>query len=508
MTNDPAGDPRALEGMQTTLNPAPQDAAYERTYPIDSGFPSQEEVSTGRFRTTVRRAPPPSSSPSPSGSTDPSTPRVDPLSPDLAIPAKGTLLGGVYRVERYLGSGAMGVILLAHDQQLQRRVAVKLLRHETGADAFQERLLDEARAMARVHHPNVMQIHAFGEYRAYSRAGAPQTMPFFVMEYVEGTTLGDHVMSRGGPPLDIEETLEIIDQVCRGVSALHAAGIAHRDIKPSNILITPSHRVVVADLGLAREVKPDARAMLSYSGTPAFMAPEIAQQRNIDRTLLPRCDVYAVGLLACWLLTGQLPFTGTTVTEFLHQHAYEPPRPPSELHPGLPPSFDAPLLAAMTKEPQDRTASAEVLRLSLRKALHDAPLSWNPTRLLVVDDSEVIRLLVSTILENALPRAQIVSVGDGLTAIAAIQEHPPALAIIDLNLPDMNGIELTTAIRSLPSGGGFPIIVITGTGSAADWQRLAALGASAFLVKPFDAEQLVALARRLLEDKRDHRART
>jgi len=425
---------------------------------------------------------------------------ISPSDPNLRVPPTGSVLGGIYRVVRPLGEGAMGVILLAQDEHLQRPVAIKLLRPDrTGNESMQQRLLEEARAMARVHHPNVVQIHAFGEYQGTFEGGQVATAPYFVMEYVEGVTLADHARSRGGPPLDIDEALSILDQVCDGVSALHAAGIAHRDLKPSNILVGADHHVAVADLGLAREVTPEPTAYLSYSGTPAYIAPEVALQRPVDRTLLPRVDVYALGLVAYWLLCGRRPFEGKNAVELFQKHAFEAPPQPSTINPNLPPSFDAPLLAALAKEPEQRTATPEDLRQALRRAHNDGPLSRMSLRVLVVDDSEEFRTLVSAILEEALPRAQIVAVPDGLAAIAEIQEHPPALAIIDLTMPGMDGIELTAAIRGLPEGGDFPIVVVTGTGGASDWQRLSALGASAFLVKPFDSEQLVTLSRRLLE---------
>jgi serine/threonine-protein kinase len=398
----------------------------------------------------------------------------------------------------------MGVILLANDEQLQRPVAIKLLRPEQMEnEAMQHRLLDEARAMARVRHPNVVEIYAFGEHQEAppnhegartSAAGAP----YFVMEFVNGATLDKYAHGRGGPPLGLDEALSILDQMCLGVSAIHASGIAHRDLKPSNVLVGSGLRVVVADLGLAKKLAHDERPKPSFSGTPAYIAPEVAMRRSVDRALLPRADVYALGLIAYWLLVGRLPFDGRNVIELFKQHAYRAPPPPSELNPDLPPSFDAPLMAALTKDPETRTASAEELRWALLQAREDAPLSGIPLRIVVADDSADFRDFVSAALSAAVPRAQIVAVPDGEAALAAVREEPPSLAVVDLQMPRLDGIALTEAIRALPVGGDFPIIVATGTGGAAEWQRLSQLGASAFLVKPFDAGQLITLARGLL----------
>jgi len=501
--------------MDEAVDPAAQDPAQEllNTQPEASG-PSILEIEGGHVELF---APPPldtvprvrhmylegaaDSGPSLGGDSrrlpDPMAPVGVGKEPSLPPPPEGSLVGGIYRIIGRLGEGAMGVILLAHDEQLQRPVAIKLLRPEQMENhSMQHRLLDEARAMARVHHPNVVEIYAFGEHRDPS--GGHGTAPYFVMEYVDGRTLDMYARMRNGPPLMLDEALGIVDQICLGVAAIHASGIAHRDLKPSNILIGPGHRVVVADLGLAKKLEHDESGHLSFSGTPAYIAPEVAMRRRIDRALLPRADVYALGLIAYWLLVGRLPFEGRNVIELFQQHAYRPPLPPSDLNPALPASFDAPVLAALAKDPEERTESAEELRWALLQAREDAPFSGAPQRIVVADDSGDFRSIVARLLESALPRAQIVSVPDGVAALNAIRERPPSLAVVDLHMPGMDGMELVAAVRALPTGGDFPIIVATGMGGAAEWQRLSQLGASAFLVKPFDAGQLVTLARGLI----------
>ena len=394
----------------------------------------------------------------------------------------------------------MGVIVLAHDEQLRRRVAIKLLRPDQVDDhSMQGRLLDEARALARVRHPNVVEIYAFGEH-GVDRTGTPS--PYFVMEYVEGTSLDVHAQRRGGPPLGLDEALSLLDPICLGVAAIHAAGVVHRDLKPSNILVGPAMRVVVADLGLARKFGDEEHTQPSFSGTPAYLAPEVALRRQVDPALLPRVDVYALGLIAYWLLVGRLPFDGRNVVDFFKQHVHRMPRAPSELRPELPSSFDAPLLAALAKEPAERTESVEAFREALLEARSDAPLSLplsrSSLRVVVADDDGFFRTFLAKVLRVALPGARVETLPDGVAALAAIQRDPPALGVFDLDMPGLDGIALTTAVRALPHGGSFPIIVATGTGGAAEWQRLSQLGASAFLVKPFDAGQLITLARGLV----------
>src|SRR5579862_3928137 len=146
---------------------------------------------------------------------------------EVPPPAPGTLVGGTYRIVRLLGTGAMGAVLLARDETLDRRVAIKWTRGHLLSAQSRDVVMSEARAMARVSHPNVVQIYSYGVH---------EETPYFAMEYVEGLTLEQWLARNGGPP-DLDRALHILDEVCRGVSAIHAADTVHRDIKPSNILL-------------------------------------------------------------------------------------------------------------------------------------------------------------------------------------------------------------------------------------------------------------------------------
>ena len=178
---------------------------------------------------------------------------VDAMDPDLPVsdvrptrgttrvPGPGVRIADSYEIIAELGGGGMGVVLTALDLRLGRKVALKLIHNELLSADFRARFSSEARAMAMVSHPNVVTIHAFGEY-----AGAP----FMVMELVDGETLEAWLAARG--VADIDEALRILNQICLGVSAIHAAGTLHRDLKPSNILLDRQLRARVSDLGLAR----------------------------------------------------------------------------------------------------------------------------------------------------------------------------------------------------------------------------------------------------------------
>ena len=277
-----------------------------------------------------------------------------------AGPQTGSLLDGTYRILRPLGEGGMGLVLLARDERLDREVAIKVIRPD--CPDYEGRLIDEARAMARVHHQNVVEIFAFGNY-----AGAA----YFVMEYLPSETLDAWCARHRGPPVPAEDVLRILDPVCQGVAAIHASDTTHRDLKPSNILIGAGFRVMVADLGLAQAIAPwsglDGRD--TVSGTPEYIAPEVATQKDVAPHLRSRADVYALGVIAFELLTGRLPFVSDNPIELLRMHALRPPPSPRSIRPELPPAVDDVLLHALEKDPVNRTASATAFRKALERAL-------------------------------------------------------------------------------------------------------------------------------------------
>ena len=196
----------------------------------------------------------------------------------------GTLIDSIYRTKDTLGRGGMGVVMRARDERLERDVAIKLIRPELIDETIRARFLSEARAMARVHHPNVLPIYAFGE---------SDGVPYLVTELVEGGTVEHWLGASAGAP-DVDTALRILDETCRGVSAIHAASTIHRDLKPSNLLLGEDLRVRVADMGIAdllQRVSSDRQAELV--GTPEYMAPENVRRDEVAPELVPRADVYS-----------------------------------------------------------------------------------------------------------------------------------------------------------------------------------------------------------------------
>lgn len=408
---------------------------------------------------------------------------------------EGVMLDATYRLKGPIGEGAMGVVYLGRDERLERDVAIKFIQTDLvrSPDAH-ERFIREARTMARVHHENVVEIYAFGEFH-----GAP----YFVMEYVPGTTVLDWLDLHGCPHLSIDEAVGILDQVCRGIEAIHAAGASHRDLKPTNVLIGPAFRVCVTDLGLARVLDAPLTDEISdtVSGTPAYMAPEAVTGTPLGPELERQADVYSLGVMAFEMMTGQLPFLHMNPTDMMLAHVEEMPPIPSDLRADLPLAFDKVILDALRKDPQERTRGAAAFRRALLQARATASVAKSNVRILIADDDDDFRALVEETLRVGFEGAEFISVSDGEAAVRAAERGGVSLAIIDLDMPGMNGVEVTAAFRATAALAKTPILVVTATGGAPDWRLLQSLGADGFLVKPIDALSLIALARRTLDSK-------
>jgi eukaryotic-like serine/threonine-protein kinase len=409
---------------------------------------------------------------------------------DSVIPgtiAAGTLIGGSYRLMGELGRGAMGIVLLALDERLQRRVAIKFIRSDVVEPGFYARFTQEARAMARVSHPKVLCIYAFGEHEG---------TPYFVSELVEGVTLEAWLQARPSPP-DLESVVRILDDVCKAISAIHAAGTVHRDIKPSNILVDADLRTRVADFGVSTRYAGATSAASEMAGTPAYMAPEVAMWEGQLGAPSPLSDIYSLGCVAFELLVGRRPFQAQGEYSWIVQHATQPVPVPSSLRPDLPRSFDRVLTQALAKTPAERTQSVEELRRGLLAAHRDA---FEPERIVVAEDDEDFRDVLRTALLGAFPAADVECVPDGREALDALEREPASVALIDLRMPELDGVALTAALRQRESSARMPIIVLTGRGGARDWQALSSMGADRFLVKPVNLDDVVTLIRRSLRE--------
>ncbi|MCU1453265.1 MAG: protein kinase, partial [Acidimicrobiales bacterium] len=269
--------------------------------------------------------------------------------------ADPTLLGGRYQLGRRLGRGGMGEVRQAHDLRLDRDVAVKLLDSRIGQDRqARHRFEHEARAAARLSHPNVVTVFDSGE---------DDGMAFLVMECLPGRTLADELLDG---PLSAARAVEVGTAVLGALGAAHELGIVHRDIKPANILLTSDGTPKVADFGIAKS--PDSAEATSTGmviGTASYLAPE----RVSGGSATPRSDLYSVGVVLYEALTGARPFPGDSPAAVLHAMQTVDPPAVARLRPGLAPALSDAVARAMAKDPARRFATAGDMAAALGEPL-------------------------------------------------------------------------------------------------------------------------------------------
>ncbi|MDB5309101.1 MAG: serine/threonine protein kinase [Gemmataceae bacterium] len=290
--------------------------------------------------------------------------------PTVADPRVGTRLGK-YLLTGRLGSGGMGVVYVAEDPLLQRTVAIKLLPAEvTAAPKARDRFLLEARAAARLSHPNVVPVHEVDEHEgAY----------YLVMEQVRGGSVEDLLDAEGF--IDWPEATRIISDACRGLGAAHAAGLIHRDIKPSNILVSHDGTAKLADFGLAKPSAPTGTPLTEAGtilGTPYYMSPE---QCRSESSLDCRTDIYSVGATYYTLLTGREPYSAESVVEIMFAHCSHPVPDPCEINPDIPPACTAIIRRAMAKDPAARFGSAAEMLRALEAVRAEPPVKVRSVRM-------------------------------------------------------------------------------------------------------------------------------
>jgi serine/threonine protein kinase len=306
-------------------------------------------------------------SPAPPGTTSPG--------PAPALVSGGDLppgyVVGEYRVGQVLGRGGMGVVYAGLQPVIEKRVAIKVLHADLSADpSLVRRFLDEARAVNRIRHPNIIDIFSFGQL-ADSRQ-------YFVMEYLEGRTLADRLLAGDLPLADYPP---LLSQICDALDAAHSENIVHRDLKPENIWIVEPRRgrpfAKLLDFGIAKLLATGHESTTRTGmvmGTPQYMSPEQCHGRAVDH----RTDIYAMGVILYQIWTGKAPFAGETFAELLTKQLTTTAERPSTLAP-VPPELDELIMRCLEKDPARRPQSARELGERLAKILADRPA---PTALL------------------------------------------------------------------------------------------------------------------------------
>jgi len=262
-----------------------------------------------------------------------------------------TLFDGRYRVTRKLGAGGMADVYLAEDEELGRRVAIKILneRHAND-DSFVERFRREAKNAAGLSHPNIVSI--------YDRGEAEGTY-YIAMEYLDGRTLKELLIARG--PMPIADAIHYTRQILNALRFAHKKGVVHRDIKPHNVMVDGDGRLKVTDFGIARAGASQMTEAGAIVGTAQYLSPEQARGAAVDQ----RSDLYSIGVVLYEMLTGNVPFTGESPVEIAMKHLSDTPRPPSSIRPEIPPDLDMVVLRALAKNPDDRFQTAEEMDAEL-----------------------------------------------------------------------------------------------------------------------------------------------
>jgi tRNA A-37 threonylcarbamoyl transferase component Bud32 len=337
-----------------------------------------------------------------------------------------------YAIERELGQGGMATVYLAHDPRHERRVAIKVLRPDLAAMLGPDRFLREVRIAANLQHPNILPVYDSGEAGGFL---------YYVMPYIEGPSLRDNLSQHGEMP--VAEAARILRDVADALTAAHAKGVVHRDIKPDNIMLSGRH-ALVADFGVAKAVQEaTGRQALTTKGvalgTPTYMAPE---QAAADPHTDHRADLYAFGVMAYEMLTGQPPFVGPTAQAVLAAHITEPPVSVTQRRPTIPLQLAQLVMKCLAKKPADRPQTAEELLPILESFATPSggitPMDTQPVQ--AVGVARRRRWL-------AVAGAAVVVVVSGLLAFQVFRPKPLNITVSDITpVTSEPGVEFQPAI--------------------------------------------------------------
>jgi eukaryotic-like serine/threonine-protein kinase len=352
----------------------------------------------------------------------------------------GDTLGNRYLLSGLLGTGGMAEVFLAHDQILDRDLALKvLMEHYARDERFVGRFRREAQSAAALNHPNVVQI--------YDQGRAEDGRYYIAMEYVPGGSLEDLILRRG--PLGASEATRLASQVAEALHAAHGRGIVHRDVKPQNVLIGEAGHAKVADFGIALAASRTSTSGTNLLfGTPSYMSPEQAMGERVG----PESDLYSLGVVLYEMLTGTVPFAAEGPLATAMKHLTELPLSPRKRNASVPKAMDALVMRLLSKAPEDRYPSAAQLIEDLRRTRERLPLGFAGAagypETLREPRSAPLSVLADS--PRSKPRRRR-SVGIRLVALAALLVLLGGLGW-DLSR-DLEGLKTVGAVKSLEGGG-------------------------------------------------------
>jgi response regulator RpfG family c-di-GMP phosphodiesterase len=415
----------------------------------------------------------------------------------------GLVLGN-YRVLDRLGAGGMGVVFRAEHMRMRRQVAIKVLPLSPEQDQrILYRFMTEIRAIARLQHPNIVGAIDAGEAHPEDRSSP--VIHFFVMEYVPGQNLEEYVREHG--PLSPAKAVDVIHQVAAALAEAHKHNLVHRDIKPSNVQLTPEGQAKLLDFGLARNFGHGVTEPGTVVGTLDYMAPE----QVTDATAVDiRADLYALGGMLYWCLTGEPPFPpkGSLAHEL---HARLTQQPPSVRAKRLdaPVELDAVVQRLMALRREDRYPNPQSVMKALLPLLKPELRDYQPIqlqrpdlpaspsaaeagqkvhRLLLVDDEREIRAFCRYVLQAeglVCDEAEC-----GREALEAARRQAYDLIVLDINMPEMSGTEVCRRLREDPPCPHLKVIMASGFANSDSMAQMLLAGADDFVTKPFSVVQL------------------
>ncbi|MFD5493244.1 Stk1 family PASTA domain-containing Ser/Thr kinase [Streptomyces sp. NPDC127091] len=376
----------------------------------------------------------------------------------LQDPLVGQLLDGRYRVEARIAVGGMATVYRAVDTRLDRVLALKVMHPALAADgSFVERFIREAKSVARLAHPNVVQVFDQGTDGAYV---------YLAMEYIAGCTLRDVLRERGA--LQPRAALDILEPMLAALGAAHRAGFVHRDMKPENVLIGDDGRVKVADFGLVRAVDTVTNTTGTVLGTVSYLAPEQVESGSAD----PRVDVYACGILLYEMLTGEKPHDGDSPAIVLYKHLHDDVPPPSAAVPGMAYALDELVASATARNPEVRPYDAVALLAQVREArggLDDGQLDAVPPQALTSEDQTVRGAENRTsVIPRALtsPTLGFARAGGPPSRPLPVDEHRHTSRLQSPALPPRRGVSLRgPLLRRGPMAIVVAVLLVLGAGA-------------------------------------------
>jgi serine/threonine protein kinase/DNA-binding CsgD family transcriptional regulator len=400
----------------------------------------------------------------------------------------GQKLSDRYQIEELIGEGATAAVYRALDTRLRRTVAVKTLLphvHSTTRQRFER----EAMAVAKLNHPGIMAVYDVGQDKDAS---------YIVVELVSGKPLYDYI------PSSPELVAHLSQQICFALDYAHRAGVIHRDVKPANIYVTADDKIKIMDFGLAIPVEGGEKrltAMGSIIGTPAYLSPEQAQ----GKTLTPLTDLYSLGVVMYEMVTGQLPFDADDIASILLQQVNKPAVPPSELAPNIPLWLENIILTALEKNPDNRFKTAAIMGAALQagSAVLEAKATLGENvpsvqavpkiRVILADDHATLRAPLAAYLDLSGDISVVAEANDGQEAIDLAREHKPDVVLLDLNMPNVNGLQALPVIKS--ENPKTKVLVLTGRDETPFIMRAMRAGANGYILKTTTEEELVNAVR-------------